>query len=649
MSAICGIFRRTGESAGRELVRSMLTSLRHRGPDGEDAWNEGNASLGHSALWVTPESLTEHLPYQGTNNHLVVTGDIRLDNRSELIAALELRGSPIEIGDGTIVLESYGKWGDRCVERLIGDFAFAIWDRRAQSMFCAVDPMNIRNIYYYLTPEAFVFASEAKALFALPEVPKELNEMRVAEYLIFLFEDAAATFYKRIYRLPAASTLTVTRHEHQVKCYWKLDASKEIRLASNDEYAEAFRELFVEAVRCRMRSAYPVGSALSGGLDSSSIACIAQGLQSKAAGPLHTYSLIFPGLPDSDRRVIDERPQIESVLSSGRYHPHFIEADRLSPMSDMERVHFHLDQANFAPNLYLHWAMYDSASRDGVRVFLDGFDGDSTVSHGFERLAELAQTFRWRRLWSEVESLSRNHLRGVRPRRIIREYCVKALAPRWIFLVWYLLNGRAREARAQNILVSKELRRRTDIKRRARKLFRAEYSWSLIRSSRETHRRGLTQALYGATLETAEKATGAFALEARYPFFDRRLMEFCLALPADQKLGAGWDRWVFRRAMGGILPRDIQWRANKGNLSPNFHRRLLDFERERLQNVSLRGMPSLEPFVDSEAIRAMYHEYERSHTGSQGESVQLFAAVNLAFWLQTSGLGSQEIAGFLTS
>ena len=146
----------------------------------------------------------------------------------------------------------------------------------------------------------------------------------------------------------------------------------------------------------------------------------------------------------------------------------------------------------------------------------------------------------------------------------------------------------------------------------------------------------LNQALYSYTLEIADKASAAFGIEARYPFFDRRLMEFCLALPAEQKLAQGWNRWVQRRAMEGILPPEIQWRPRKGALGPNFYRRLWDFERDRLRAVALDGVPELDPFVDRGAMRAAYQEYSNHRSRGQGECLQLFAAVNLALWLRAS-------------
>ncbi|MDR3701281.1 MAG: lasso peptide isopeptide bond-forming cyclase [Candidatus Sulfopaludibacter sp.] len=640
MSGICGKFIRDGEGAASGQVQAMNARMIHRGPDAQATWVDGPVALGHCMLRITPESLQERQPLVSQAGDYAITADARLDNREELMDDLWRHDPSGQPADPELILAAYRQWGEDCPRRILGDFAFVIWDRPARRLFCACDPMGVKGFYYHLCAKAFSFASEIKALFALPEVPRRLNELRVAEYLVTLFEDRAGTFYQEIFRLPGAHTLTVTAAKTELREYWSLDSRSELRLGSDGEYAEAFKDLFSKAVRCRTRSAYPVGAALSGGLDSSSVACAAARMIPECAGPLRTFSLIFPSLPEKDLRRIDERPQMQAVLESGNFAPHFIEADRLSPLWQVDRMHYHLDHANYAPNLYLHWAMYDAARKQGVRVFLDGFDGDSTVSHGFERLTELAQTLRWVTLWRETRLLSQHHLAGIAPRRILNEYCVKPLSPAWVYRLRTFLRTRGRALRRGYIFINPEFKARTRIEDRARRLLHNQTRWTLTRTARETHCMGLNQALYSYTLEIADKASAAFEIEARYPFFDRRLMEFCVALPAEQKLGNGWNRYIQRRAMSGILPPGIQWRARKGNLSPNFYLRLLDFERERLEEISLRGMAELAPFIDADAVRAAYTAYRNSHSQGQGEGIQLFATLNLALWLRSAGFAS---------
>ncbi len=298
MSGMVGVFRRDGAPVQDKLVETMAATLAHRGPDGLSVVCAGPAGLGHTMLWTTPESLHEVLPCQHRASGLIITADARIDNRDELIAELGLESGHPAITDSELILEAYHKWGQDCVQKLLGDFAFAIWDPRQEQFFCARDPMGVKCLYYFASDTLFAFGSEIKALCCLEEVPKRLNELRILDYLANIFDDRAITFYKDIYRLPPASTLLVTRRQQKIAKYWSLDPKRELKLKSDEEYTEAFRDCFVRSVRDRMRSAFPIGSALSGGLDSSSIACVARRInESQASGaPLHTFSLIFPVL-----------------------------------------------------------------------------------------------------------------------------------------------------------------------------------------------------------------------------------------------------------------------------------------------------------------------------------------------------------------
>ncbi len=635
MSGIVGLFRRQGDPVRRDDVAAMLDTLIHRGPDASTVWNKANAGLGHRMLWTTPESLNEVLPRASSSSECVITADARIDNRSELIEKLGLRGAPGAISDSDLILAAYEKWGEDCAGELIGDFVFAIWDPRRQHLFSARDPMGVKCLYYFISDQIVAFGSEIKALTALPDVPRNLNEVRVLDFLVNLFDDRSSTFYRDIVRLPAASRLIVTRDRVRVERYWSLDPRRELKLSSDGEYTEAFRESFVEAVRCRMRSAFPVGAAVSGGLDSSSIACVARQLQLEDGNEsLHTFSLIFPGLPAEDLRFIDERNFIDSVMKRGGFQPHFVRADQLSPLTQIDRIHYHLDEAFFTGNLYLHWAMYGEARQNNVRVFLDGFDGDTTVSHGFEALSDLLLKFRWRTLSRELNLLAANlgHARS----RLFRDFCVKPLCPTWVYRLWYLLHGRVHDTRMTATLLRDEFKARLNLAARVDSMLVS--SRRLTTTAREKHWEMLNAALYPHALEVADKASAAFGVEARYPFFDRRLVELCLSLPANQKLGQGWSRLILRKAMDGILPPEIQYRPGKGNLSPNFYRRLLDGDRKLLDQVVLDGAPALKPYIDQTAMRRAYARYDADPLRHHDDSIQLFEAVNLALWLDHSGL-----------
>src|SRR5262245_20600165 len=166
----------------------MVASVAHRGPDASGSWCQGAVGLGHRMLWTTPESLSEKLPLANQAGDLAITADARIDNRDELTAAL---GLPPHSGvtDSMLILLAYEHWGEHCPEKLLGDFAFAIWDGRKRVLFCARDHFGVKPFYYCHSGRLFAFASEIKALLSLPEVPRRLNEVRVADYLVPIFDD----------------------------------------------------------------------------------------------------------------------------------------------------------------------------------------------------------------------------------------------------------------------------------------------------------------------------------------------------------------------------------------------------------------------------------------------------------------------------
>ena len=301
--------------------------------------DQGAVGLGHRLLWTTPESLHERLPMVSASGNTILTADARIDNRDQVITDLGLGDrAPEYITDSDLILATYEKWGDRCPERLLGDFAFVIWDRHQQTLFCARDHFGVKPLYYYYRPgHLFACASEIKGLHCLPKVPRQLNEVQVADYLAGISEDKAATYYQNILRLPPAHSATISPQGMRLNCYWSLDPTSELRLGSDEEYAAAYREIFTEAVRCRLRSAFPLGSHLSGGLDSSSVTCVARKLSQQTNTALwHTFSNIFEDVPQCD-----ERPFINAVLAQRGYIPHYIHADHLSPLMDLERVFWH--------------------------------------------------------------------------------------------------------------------------------------------------------------------------------------------------------------------------------------------------------------------------------------------------------------------
>ena len=644
MSAIMGIYYPDRKAIALENLKDMMDILVHRGSDNADIWHESFIGFGHRMLWTTPESLVEKLPFTSKNQDLVITAEARIDNRDELISWLNIKDNRSRITDSQLILMSYEKWGDSCVERLLGDFAFAIWDKPKQQLFCARDHFGVKPFYYHYSQQAFVFASEIKALFCVPQVPRKLNEVRVGDFLSSALYDKQVTFYQDVLRLPPAHIMKVNSAGIKIESYWSLDPKYELQLSSDEEYAAKFKEIFAEAVRCRLRSAYPVGSMLSGGLDSSSIACMARKILHENGRPnLHTFSGIFDNVPESDERFF-----MNAVTARGKIEPHYIHADEVSPLVDLEKILWHQDEPFLAPNLYLNWQAYQQANRLGVRVVLDGFDGDNIVSHGFGYLRELGRAGRWLKLFSELKKVNQN-FRGYTQNfeksyllkflSYLEEYGIKPLVHKFKItrFIWYRYKDLSKRIQAKakgNVTTSwtscinKKFIDRIGLKQRRKALLKERYGTS--NTQRQEHYHAVNNGVLPTTLEVLDRTANTSAIELRYPFWDKRLVEFCLSLPTEQKMNLGWTRMILRRGMEGILPKEIQWRGGKGNLGHSFRYGLQTFEKNNVKQML--EPQQIENYLDLSYLNSIC---DRFICENQDDDVtSIWKAINMSLWLK---------------
>lgn len=621
MSAIAGIFLEEEKPVNRCDILAMLSAMRHRGPHRTGAWCAGSAGMGHALLSTTPSSLGESLPLWDPLRQLVVTADVRLDNRGELLAVLQIgRDPPCETPDSELILRAYRRWGERCPEKLLGDFAFAIWDQQRRTLFCARDHFGVKPFYYLCSNQGFFFASEIKALLSLSQVPRLLNELRIAQFLAADLQDTSITFYQDILRLSPAHSLTLRRGAVRLHRYWSLDPAREIPHRSDQEYAEEFRSIFMDAVRVRLPSASRVGSLLSGGLDSSSVVCAARQILAENPGSeLHSFSAVFRDVPESD-----ESPYIYSVFDGGGIEAEFVESGNISPLHDLPAMLACQDQPFYAPNLFLHWALYRAANRQNVHVLFDGLDGDLTVSHGIGILPELLLKGRWISLAREIRGLSRNFQIPVWC--LLRARVLRPLIPQSIWRMRQAIRDNRSNAVGLRPPLNPEFARRIGWKP-------LEYTNpQLPRTARGEHVFGLTRGLIPYVLEVADHAAKSFSIEPRYPFFDKRLVEYCLALPAEQRIFRGWTRMVMRRAMTGILPEKIQWRGGKADLGVNFFRSLLACESKLIEEMLRNPALAIWQYADHQALDRTYKQ--SLSTESKRSVLSLWQAATLQTWLQ---------------
>ncbi|RUT00259.1 asparagine synthetase B [Dulcicalothrix desertica PCC 7102] len=670
MSGIMGIHNLDATPVSRKDLEQMVSILAHRGPDGADIWVNGSVGLGHRMLWTTSESLLEKLPFTDSTGELVITSDARIDNREELIDILQFNNCPSEkITDSQLILAAYKKWGNSCPEHLLGDFAFVIWDQRNQSLFCARDHFGIKPFYYYYKEgKTFVFGSEIKALFTFNQIPRRLNEVRIGDFLALMMEDRTITSYQDVLRLPPAHTMVINQLGVQLRCYWSLDPNREIKLPSNEAYALEFRKIFTEAVRCRLRSAFPVISHLSGGLDSSSVTCVARDILSKEKNiKLDTISTIYDKIVECD-----ERPYINAVLEQGGLNPHFVHGDEFGPLSNLEMIFQYEDEAYLGPSHFYPWLVNRASKELGIRVALDGFDGDTTVSHGINRLREIAQQGQWKNFFHEAKAISHNY--NVSPTVLFRGYGLQylieqatqgqwltfcqavqiihqnlgtsrkelitnyGLKPAWRRIRQYFLQRKRSNSNLNAVsdqpLLNNNFAKRIGLNERIQTMKKPKKP---PQNLREEHWRNLTLGVITYTLESSDQYAAMFSIETRHPFMDKRLIEFCLALPAEQKLFNGFGRVVMRRALDGILPEKVQWRGGKADLSTNFDDGFLNRNREILDNVMSHKIQHLDKYINLDFVQATYQRLVSSERKAgekldDDECIAVWQAVIIAIW-----------------
>jgi asparagine synthase (glutamine-hydrolysing) len=638
VSGIVGVLRVDEGVLEEASIIRMLRQMAHRGPDGTGRWLSGRIGLGHQLLCTTAESRNEVLPFHDGSRRLVITADAKIDNRAELIAQLDLSrlAALPPLTDSQLIGAAWRRWGRQCLDHLEGSFAFAIWDERERVLFCARDHFGVRPFYYHWLPgRRLAFASEIRPLLELLDTPRRLNESRVADYLLDIENDRVATYYRDILRLPPSHWLELRDGRLNIACYWSPDPDRELHFASDRDYTDAFRELFEAAVSKDLRSNRPLAVALSGGMDSSAIACVSRKMLAERDGAaLNCVCIEFDSAPGGD-----ERDYFNAVIGQGGIVPHYFKADSVKPFDNFLPLLDCYDGPIDNPHFIQGWSAWQDFRRNGFQILLDGIDGDVTVSYGFVYLQELARRGAWLTLFRESLGLSRNYFpANTSPFSLMWQLGLRPLLPQ-------LLQNTPRSAatpwwkqprwRGGNApLIRPEFARRMDLAGRVDQLERHERS---LRTSRSFHCEEVTHGVVVGSLENTNKMCSVFGIEPRHPFFDKRLIEFCIALPREQRIRDGWTRMIVRRALADVLPAKVLHRGGKWAPSRYFAPRLLRLDRDRLADALTTYLPAAEPYLDTGTVRTIFERSAADPTVN--DAVLLWQAVNLGAWLRVSGVG----------
>ncbi len=555
MCGIAGIISINPENLSKERLKNMTDSIAHRGPDGEGFWiNTSNqAGFGHRRLAIIDLSGQAAQPMHYAGRYSVIhNGEIY--NYIELREELQKKGYSFRTeSDTEVILAAYDCYKQECLQYFDGMFSFAIWDEKEQTLFCARDRFGEKPLYYYFDEEQFIFASEAKALWAAG-VEKKINKPLLLNYLVLGYTetsvDKTISFFEGIFSLPSAHflELQLPTFTFQLSGYW--DCNKETKISISENKAqEQFNELFSASVKRRLRSDVSVGTSLSGGLDSSSITAVINEINSSNFSH-KTFSATFPGFDK------DESKYVQIAVKKFHLENYSVTPTADDFIRDLEKLCYHQEMPFSSSSVYAQYKVVELAAGHRVKVLLDG-QGADEVCAGYSKYIH----------WHLQELLRINPLSAAKEMR--------ALKKNKIPFAWGWKNYLAAlfPAQASNQLEKREARKLlkhpgiTDEFKQQYFDRQTIYKPLVIKLNDilyfNTFQQGLEKLLH-----YADRNSMAHGTEMRLPFLSHELVQFIFSLPASFKIHNGWTKWILRKTMEKRLPSEITWRTDKIGYEP---------------------------------------------------------------------------------
>jgi asparagine synthase (glutamine-hydrolysing) len=574
MSGIAGLLRFDGQAVARQDLERMANALRPFGPDRSNTMIAGRIGLVHLLMRMTPEDRFDRQPWRGASG-AVIAADLRLDNRDDVLAWIGIAPqNATSWADSRVVLTAWEKFGDDIWQKLRGPFLAAIWHPSLQTLTLARDHLGLNVVMWHKNERFFAFASMPKGLFSLPEVPRELNEEKFADFLVLNHGELATTFYRNIFRILPAHVARVNADGRMVqRRYWSTADIRSIRLPSDQAYADGLRECLDQAVRRQLRSAHPIGCYLSGGLDSSSVAALA----ARALGEKNQRLVAFTQVPREGfngrmvaGRYADETPFVEAIKGMiGNIDVTYIRNNECDDFADLERFFLALEGPVRNPTT-LGWmlAILRLARAGGYRVLLGGLEGNNTISwSGWSQAIDhllrgrVLTAYRQWRLYYRLSPDSN----WVAFRKLFVEPLLPESVAAWI-------DRRRHPHRVapwqDHAAIRPEFAAAMGVNARAR----AVGHDFLYRFRPQGHISSLANIDYDGDWLAAEKAFSG--VESRDPTSDIDVVSYCFGIPPEQYLVEETDRSLIRRAMWGWLPESVLTNRLRGLQSADWYEKL---------------------------------------------------------------------------
>lgn len=541
MSAILARINFDGAPIVRDAFCRAFEVMAPYGEDSSNTWMDGSVALGQHLLRFTPESCYEQQPHRW--NDAVIAADARIDNRDELRLRFDL--SPAEAAvtpDSHLILRAYRLWGEDCAAHLLGDFAFAIWDLRNKRLFCARDHIGARPLYYFHTPSTTVVATDLRALQAFPDVSCAIDEFEVASHLIWSMVTSKKTFFKEFHMVQPGQQISVSAAGLTQRTYWSAEDAPDVRYKTPVQYADHFRSILEVAIADRIRTDYPVGAHLSGGLDSSGIVVLAnRHLKQHGRRLAMTYTWSPPKSEAYPSVRGDERDTIEALCRQENLPCHYGTATGYDCRNFLAR-----DMATEqTADLWEELPVLAHAGERGIRVILSGWGGDEAAT--FAGRGYLAYLLRRGRLL-DLARITRRTAGVRRPRRTLRflfRYVVTPLLPDALY---NQVDPHYRTDR-QSLYLHPVFAAQFPEAREQREAFGRE-----IANPRRMQVRLLESGHLARRMATWAIWSSPHQVVHAYPLTDRRVLDFAIGLPPDMLYQQGTGRYLFRQALRDVLP-----------------------------------------------------------------------------------------------
>jgi len=582
MCGIAGIVDRE-TNVDPTAIGYMIATIRHRGPDDQGIWTSQGVGLGNCRLAILDLSPAGHMPMSDSDGRLWITYNGEIYNYLELRQELETKGYQFcSHSDTEVVLYSYKEWGSECLRRFNGMWAFAIWDERERTLFGARDRFGVKPFYFFKDQRRFVFASEIKAIWTVVQASRRPNEAMVFSFLADRMIDHLSphTLFSDISEVPPAHWFELRDGNLAFGRYWQIpEVPLKDKLPFSQRTIETFAALLEDAVRLRLRADVPVGTLLSGGLDSSSVTCLAYQLLGGNQGceSLHSFSALYPG-------AFDESRYVEEVTSGTNIVVHRAEPSASELVSVLDAMLWYQEAPFADASFFAQYCLMRLARQFGIKVVMSGQGADETLvgypTSLYAYCGGLLASGNWGKLlgiWSGAND----------PMLFLVTNTFKhALPTSW-------KNGlrRHRQLHSLNWV--------------DRGLVEQYAGHWILEDSRPPLDHHLLQYLTRYSLPTLlhheDRNSMAFSIETRQPFLDYRLVEFVFSTTDDAKVDRGTTKAILRRAMQGIVPDVIRNRGDKIAFHAPVDEFLL-YCRELVEDVLQSPAVQANPYLCSEGV-----------------------------------------------